>query len=235
MQIHEITKINEGFMDAVKGIGSVAAQSLNKNLGTNIGGAAAGARVAPGQIQQTALQINSQLAQKQAEQLAADYAQVAAQPNVNSTILRNELNIIISKRLIPQIRDINQLPGLVDPSQKSLADQIVRRVNSAVITLSNPKVAAKPELSQKVWSQLTNVAAQAQNLMVFNPAKQKPAKPGAPAPAPAQTSGGVPEIDVSKTGDILYRGQPYDPNDPIARNAVTQWLLSHPNLAANRP
>lgn len=240
MQIHEITKnkISEGFMDAIKGIGGVAAQGLNKTLGTNIGGAGAGAAVAPGQMQKTALQINTQLAQQQAKKLANDYAQIAAQASttgVNANALQDDLERIVYQQLMPGVRDIAQLPAMVDPSQKTAADQIVQQVKSAMTTLLNIRTASDPKLSEKTWTVLTTAAAQAQNLRRFKPVKAAvPALGTKPAAAPVAAPATA-DVGIGPQGDLLYRGRPYDPTDPVARNAVSQFLLAQKNLVANKP
>lgn len=233
MQIHEITKINEGFMDAIKGIGSVAAQGINQTLGTNIGGAEAGAAAAPGQRQQTALQINTQLAQQQAQQLARNYAKIAGQPGIDPATLRNELNRIVFKQLLPRITSINDLADNIDPSLKQVADQLARRINSAMTTLSNPRTATNTALSQKVWTGLTTAALQYRSLSRFRPgSKPAPAAPTAPAAPAGQADD---DITINADGEQFYRGRPYDPSDPNARQAMSQFLLKQQNLVANRP
>ena len=217
-------------MDAIKGIGSVAAQGINQTLGTNIGGAEAGAAAAPGQKQQTALQINTQLAQQQAQQLARNYAKIAGQPGIDPATLRNELNRIVFKQLFSNIASINDLAGKVDPSLKQVADQLARRINSAMTTLSNPRTATNTALSQKVWTGLTTAAMQYRNLLRFRPgSKPAPAAPAAPA---GQADD---DITINADGEQFYRGRPYDPSDPNARQAMSQFLLKQQNLVANRP
>ena len=219
-------------MDALKGIGGVAAQGINQALGTNIGGVAAGAAAAPGQIQKTALQINTQVAQQQAKQLARTYAQIASRLGTNAGALQNEINRTVSQNLIPSIRDIARLPGQVDPSQKATADQLVKTIETAIATLSNPSTAANAAQAEKVWLSLTTAAAQAQNLARFSQGKA----PTAPAPtAPAPTAPATADVEINNKGELLYRGHPYNPSDPIARQAVTDFLLAQKHLAANRP
>ena len=78
MQIHELTSkrrpVNEGPMDALKGIGTVAAQGINNALGTNIGGAAAGAQQgSAGAAQAAASKLNEPLIKSVADKFESDW------------------------------------------------------------------------------------------------------------------------------------------------------------------
>lgn len=227
MQIHEITtnKISEGFMDAVKGIGSVAAQGVNQAIGSNFGGAQAGAAVVPGQVQQTALQINTQLAQQQAQQLAANYlknGELLGTTGVDITALKADLDRILYQQLLPGLKDIKQLPNSVAANQKSAAGQLVQQITTAMKTLLDVRTIRDAKLAEKNWLDITTAAAKAQNLMKFSPAA---GARGAAAPV-------AKDVTITPQGDLLYRGQPYDPRDPTARTAVSQYLLAQKNLIA---
>jgi hypothetical protein len=242
MQIHEITiknKVNEGFMDAVKGIGSVAAQGINQTLGTNLGGVEAGAIVGPGQRQQAALQINKGLAAKQAQQLSDQYIQ-----SVNSSVqqagvqsptqlssvtqatIKKEIDRIILKQLLgpAYVQDINQLNTKVEKSAKPQMATLINRINSARRVVYNLSTAQNPQDSLHQWTEMATAAAEAINLISFSNQSKG---------AVATKSAG--DVTIDQNGRILYRGQPYNNNDPIQQSAVSQFLLAQKNLALTKP
>jgi hypothetical protein len=242
MQIHEITiknKVNEGFMDAVKGIGSVAAQGINQSLGTNLGGVAAGAIVGPGQRQQAALQINKGLAAKQAQQLSNQYIQSvnsamkqdgvqspAQMATVTQAAIRKEIDQIIFKQLLGQayVQDLNQLNAKVEKSVKPQMASIVNKINSARRGVYDLTTAQNPQDSLYKWTELATAAAEAINLITF-------ASQGKGAVATKSTG----DVVIDQNGKILYRGQPYNNNDPIQQAAVSQFLLAQKNLVSTKP
>lgn len=234
MQIHEITtkKIAEGFMDAIKGIGSVAAQGINQKLGTNLGGVTAGARVGPGQRQAAASEINRGLAMKQAQQLSAQYLQSVASimkqagvsdpsqldPAAQASV-KKEVDQIIFKQLLPYsgITDLNQLIAQVDKSSKQQMVNLVNQINSSRQGLANLTTAQDPKASLGFWEQLTTAAAEAKNLTTFS--KQQAGGSKIPSGGPASPI----SYDVA-TGQFTYNGQPYDSNDPVQKAAMSQWM-----------
>lgn len=222
MQIREITNINEGFWDstknAIKGIGSVAAQGINQAVGTNIGGAGSTAAPGIGKTQQAAMNVNTQLAKQQASQYAATFAK-AVQTSTSPATLSNELERIVYNTLFSNtITDIKTLDSKVDTSVKSQATAIEQQIENAMKELlTNPTIAADAKKSLDTWISLTTGVAQARNLLKFNPV--------------TRSSSGVPAGDITidpVSGVMLYKGRPYDPADPIARAAMTAYLRGLP-------
>lgn len=211
MQIHEITKINEGFMDAIKGIGSVAAQGVNKTLGTNLGGVTATAQSGLGQTQGNALKINTQLAKQQADQYAKHYIQTAAQSPSGSR-LQDDINRAL-RTLMPSISNWKNLPNEVEDASQDWAKTTVEQIQNSLNILLNPNTPANPRLAQQAWEQLTTAAATAQNLKKFSPAKRV-----------SQTNMPNSNISVGADNRFYYKGQPIKPGDREAMDALAKYL-----------
>jgi len=216
-------------MDALRGIGSVAAQGVNQALGTNIGGVSAGATLGPGQRQQAAMQINQGLAAKQAEQLSKQYIRSVTsflqQAGVQSpsqlaattqAAIKKEIDQIIYEQLLSYtgVRDLNQLVPLVDKSNKQTMLNFINQINTArrgLYSLPDPQ---NPQESLHYWTEITKAASGAKNLLSFG--KQKTAV------GPATVGGDIAYDTAS--GQFTYKGQPYDANDPVQKAAMSQWM-----------
>ena len=217
-------------MDAIKGIGSVAAQGINQATGSNIGGTAATGAAGVGGRQQAAMAQATQIAQKQAESYADWYTKTAGQAT-NRNTLGDDLQRIL-KELMPRIGNYFDLPKNVNAHDKATADQTVRNIDTAMRTLANPATAKNPDLAKTVWLKLTTAAAQANVLKQF--AIKRPTAP-TPEPAPGQAPAGTapgqsaPPKDLgnglSLVGNqIYYQGRPVDPEDRYAMSLVSQYL-----------
>jgi len=190
MQIHELTRrqTNEGFMDAMGAIKSGVAQSINQNLGTNFGGAAAGASVAPGYAQQAATGATAPLIKKMAQEKAGmwDQTLAAAMKNENtpyaSQLDGNNLTAIATKMVNNDLRalgnDYKKLETNVDPASmggkgQQMARDIVQRIDNEITKLINtakdpgntPKTLQ--DLNQKAWQELAGLIHTAMSMAQF--------------------------------------------------------------------
>lgn len=224
MQIHEITtKINEGFMDAVKGIGSIAASGINQAIGTNIGGTLAGAHADPLKTQQQALQLGLNAAKQQATTLAAQHQQLVKQlakqsGNADGSLnpeeqeqLEKVVNRIVFGQLV-RTNDLNSLSAKVDKADQPRMAQLTNTVASAIPALDDPVKSLSKE-NINTWVTVTQAAAEIKNLLAFN----------------ADKSSGPSDIFYDQTtGQFKVRGQPYDPSNPIHKAAMAAYQASRP-------
>jgi hypothetical protein len=191
MQIHELSRrrrTNEGFMDAMGAIKSGVAQSINQNLGTNIGGAAAGATVAPGYAQQAATGATAPLIKKMAQEKAGmwDQTLAAAMKNENTPYMSqldgNNLTAIAAKMVNNDLgalgNDYKKLAANVDPASmggkgQQMARDIVTRIDNAIVELVNavkdPSNTAKilKDINQKKWQELAGLIHTAMSMSQF--------------------------------------------------------------------
>lgn len=209
MQIHEITykkRVDEGFMDAIKGIGSVAAQGMNQSFGTNIGGAGATAKVAPGVGAQTAsVKAAQTLAPKIADQQNNLWSQSLQAMMANQQVqslkqldkgdlaaaLNNQINRVLDTT------DWRQSLSRVDPKAfGGSGAQAAQKVNSYMETAIRnllSSVASADVLDKNLqtknlqnWNQIANMVIQIQNMQQFN--QQKTGSGGTSVSTPQQAS-----------------------------------------------
>lgn len=215
-------------MDAIKGIGSVAAQGINQATGSNIGGTTATGAAGVGGRQQAAMAQATQIAQKQAERYADWYLKTASQATDRNT-LGDDLQRIL-RELMPRIGNYFDLPQAVNAHDKATADQTVRNIDTAMRTLANPATAKNPDLAKKAWLKLATAASQANVLKQF-----AIKRPTAPTPAPGQAPAGTAPAQSAPPEDlgnglslvgnqIYYQGRPVDPADRYAMSLVSQYL-----------
>lgn len=189
MKIYEFMQphsTNEALGTALRGIGSVAAQAINKNLGTNIGGVAAGARAAPGDEKTAALAVNQGLAKQLSQEQSGLWSQAlqAAMKRANTTYIAqldaNELTKIaqdmINRTLdrtgydsYQSIKNFTKDPALKSQAQ-ALETSITSLVTKLIKTTLSPTIGSS-ELSKetnKIWNDLAQQIAQTQNFLTFN-------------------------------------------------------------------
>jgi len=207
MQIHELSRrrqTNEGFMDAMRAIKSGAAQSINQNLGTNIGGATAGATVAPGYAQQAATGATAPLINKIAQEKSEQWDQTlaAAMKNENTPYMSqldgNNLTTIATKMVNNDLRtlgnDYKTLAANIDPASmggkgQQMARDIVTRIDNEITelinTAKNPSYNPKTlkDLNQKSWQKLAGLIHTAMSMGQFQRGASNPAAATASNPA----------------------------------------------------
>lgn len=206
MQIHELSrrqKTNEGFMDAMGAIKSGVAQSINQNLGTNIGGAAAGATVAPGYSQQAATGATAPLIKRMANEKSVlwDKTLAAAMKNENTPYMSqldgNNLTTIATKMVNNDLtalgNDYKNLAAKVDPASmggkgQQMAKDIVTRIDNTIVELVNavkdPSNTAKilKDINQKKWQELAGLIHTAMSMSQFQRGASSPAATPAASP-----------------------------------------------------
>lgn len=209
MQIHEITykkRVDEGFMDAMKGIGSVAAQGMNQALGTNIGGAGATAKVAPGVGAQTASvqaaqTLSPKIAAQQNDLWSQSLQAMMANQQVQSlkqldkgdlaAALNNQINRVLDTN------DWRQSLSNVDArafggSGKQAAEKVNSYMETAIRNLLSSAASSNildSNLQTKNfenWKQIANMVIQIQNMQQFN--KQQAGSGGTLVSTPQQAS-----------------------------------------------
>lgn len=188
MKIYEFMqpqRTDEALGTALQGIGSVAAQAINKSLGTNIGGVTAGATAAPGFGAQAAAQANQgmikQLAQEQSElwaqslQAALKQARTPYMSQLNQPELEKIAVDMVNRTLDRSgLNSYQQLVNTVDPAKKAEAQAVVRALD--FLTNQLAKTAVSPSLSSsalarenvRIWNRLATEIAKTQNLATFN-------------------------------------------------------------------
>ena len=204
MQIHEITfkkRVNEGFMDAVKGIGSIAAGGVNQALGTNIGGTMAGAQVAPGSTAaqsasvQAAQTVVPKIAQQQNSLWTTNLQGMMANQRVQSLkqLDKEELNKALDAQINAMLKgtginDWMMLPSSVDPGAfggagRQAAQKVVTYIDKATDQIVNNTFTAD-QVTNKIeaanlpaWNQIASMVIQIQNMAQFN-SKNPQQKPG---------------------------------------------------------
>lgn len=188
MKIYEFMqpqRTDEALGTALRGIGSVAAQAVNKGLGTNIGGVTAGAQAAPGFAGQAAAQANQALVKKLAQEQSGLWAQsLQAALKQSGTPYMSQLNQADLTKIATDmvnrtldrtgLNNYQQLAGAVDQKQSALAQTLQKNITDLITRLS--KTAVSPNIgagelereNQTIWNELANNIAQAQNLVTFN-------------------------------------------------------------------
>lgn len=202
---------DEAVGTALRGIGSVAAQAVNKSLGTNIGGTAAGARAAPGFAGQAAANANrvmiTKLAQEQAElwaqslQAALKQSGTPYMSQLSQTELAKIATDMVNRTLDRTgLDNYLQLANVVDPARRPEAQTLQRTITDLVAKLG--KTAVSPTIragelereNQTIWNELATAIARMQNLVTFyrkQPGSQSGAQPGAGQTAASLTPGGA--------------------------------------------
>lgn len=223
MQIHEITynkkPVQEGAWDAVKGIGSIAAGGVNKALGTNIGGAMAGANMGAGTI--AAQTASAQLAKTLVPKITQEQNK-AWEENLKG-LMKNQQAMSVSdldrssvvqavndqvNRLLNtyNVQNWKDLPSKVNPaayggSGTQAARKVVQDMGKAIDQLVkntiNPGINSV-ELSRSnmgAWQNIANMVIQIQNLSQFasgsGPAKSQSSGAAGSAARTATSTGGV--------------------------------------------
>jgi hypothetical protein len=222
MQIHELTRpqqTNEaislsniksaagkmGDRIAQNPVASALAQSMNRNLGTNIGGAAAGASVAPGYAQQAATGVTAPLIKKIAQDKAQmwDQTLAAAMNNEKTTdpgqLDSNNLTAIATKMINNDLtalgNNYKRLETSVDPASmggkgQQMARDIVARIDKGIVELVNavkdPNNTAKilKDVNQKNWQELAGLMHTATSMAQFQRNASTKASAAAPAADP---------------------------------------------------
>ena len=183
MQIHELTNprrnASEGFTAALKGIASVAAQGVNSKLGTNIGGAAAGASVGTGASAQLgAAKLNAPLIQQMGKTMQQTWLtqtlpalmkqeKVAEPALVTPAIQTQELTDLINRTLKFDYRK----PNVSDTAQggvaKTDAAELVKEIEAAIqeIVKYPPAGSGKGKSTQEYVTEFTALATAMSELM----------------------------------------------------------------------
>jgi hypothetical protein len=178
-------RTDEALGTALKGIGSVAAQAVNKSLGTNLGGTSAGAQAAPGFAGQAAAQANQgmikKLAQEQAELWAQSLQAALKQSGTPYTSQLNQAELVkIATGMVNRTLDrtgldnYQQLISAVDQTKRPEAQALQKTITDLVTRLG--KTAVSPTIrtgelereNQTIWNELATAIAKAQNLVTFN-------------------------------------------------------------------
>lgn len=188
MKIYEFMQphsTNEALGAALRGIGSVAAQAINKNLGTNIGGVAGGARVAPGAEKTAALAVNQGLAKQlsqeqsglwsQALQAAMKRAGTPYMSQLNQAELEKIARDMVNRTLErTTINSYQQLANTVDPAKKAEAQAVQKSIDTLIQQLAKTAVSPSIRSSElerenaKIWNLLATEIAKTQNLATFD-------------------------------------------------------------------
>ena len=209
MQIHEITfkkRVNEGFMDAVKGIGSIAAGGVNQALGTNIGGTMAGAQMGAGSIaaQKASTQLAATLAPKIAQEQSKLWSQNIRGMMQNQQVMspsdldKNELVKAVNDQVNRLLQTYNvanwkDLPNKVNPAAyggsgtqaaKKVVQDMGMAINNLVKNVYAPgaKTTNIQQANDAAWKQIADMVIQIQNLSQFASGTGA-AKAGQPAQA----------------------------------------------------
>lgn len=178
-------RTDEALGTALRGIGSVAAQAINKSMGTNIGGVAAGAQAAPGFAGQAAAKVNQTLVKQLAQEQAGLWAQsLQAALKQSGTPYMSQLNQAelakIATDMVNRTLDrtglnsYQQLANAVDQAKRPEAQALQKTMTDLITRLS--KTAVSPSIragelekeNQTIWGELANTIAQTQNLITFN-------------------------------------------------------------------
>lgn len=182
MQPH---RTDEALGTALRGIGSVAAQAMNQSLGTNIGGVAAGARVAPGFAGSAAAQTNQvlvkQLAQEQAGlwaqslQAALKQAGTPYMSQLNQAELEKIARDMVNRTLErTTLNSYQQLANTVDPAKKAEAQAVQKSIDTLIQQLAKTAVSPSIRSSElerenaRIWNLLATEIAKTQNLATFD-------------------------------------------------------------------
>lgn len=186
-------------------VASALAQSMNRNLGTNIGGAAAGASVAPGYAQQAATGVTAPLIKKIAQDKAQmwDQTLAAAMNNEKTTdpgqLDSNNLTAIATKMINNDLtalgNNYKRLETSVDPASmggkgQQMARDIVARIDKGIVELVNavkdPNNTAKilKDVNQKNWQELAGLMHTATSMAQFQRNASTKASAAAPAADP---------------------------------------------------
>jgi len=202
MQIHELTNprrnLSEGPLAALKGIASVAAQGVNTKLGTNIGGAAAGASVGTGAAGQlAAAKLNAPLIQKMGKTMQQTWLtqtlptlmkqeNVAEPALVTPAIQKQELTELINRTLDFDYKS----PAVSDTAQGGDAGidakQKIAEIEAAIekIVKYPPAGTGKGKSAQEYTANFTELAtamSALMNLSTFARGASATANPAAPA------------------------------------------------------
>lgn len=208
MQIHEITfkkPVNEGVMDAIKGIGSIAAGGVNQALGTNIGGAMAGAQMGAGSIaaQKASTQLAATLAPKIAQEQAKLWnqniqgmmqnQQVMSPSDLDKNTLVKAVNDQVNRLLQTyNVANWKDLPNKVNPaayggSGTQAAKKVVQDMGIAISNLvknvyaPGAKTTNIQQANEAAWKQIADMVIQIQNLSQFAAGTPGAATAGQPA------------------------------------------------------
>ena len=206
MQIHELTNprrdLSEGPMAALKGIASVAAQGINSKLGTNIGGAAAGASVGTGiSAQNAAAKLNSPLIQQMGKTMQQTWLtqtlptlmkseNVAEPALVTPAIQEQELTKLINSTLKFDYKTHNVSDTAQGGTAKMVADQRIKEIDAAIqeIIKYPPAGTGKGKSAQEYTAEFTKLATAMSSLMNRATFNSGGATRAGAAPAPAQVS-----------------------------------------------
>jgi len=166
-------------------VASALAQSMNQSLGTNIGGAAAGARVAPGFAGQAATQVNQGMVKQLAQEQAGLWAQsLQAALKQTGTPYMSQLNQAelekIARDMVNRtlerttINSYQQLANTVDTAKKPEAQAVQKSIDTLIQQLAKTAVSPSIRSSElerenaKIWNLLATEIAKTQNLATFN-------------------------------------------------------------------
>lgn len=199
MKIYEFMqpqRSDEAVGTALRGIGSVAAQSVNRALGTNMGGVTAGAQAAPGFAGQAAAKANQAMITKLAQEQAGLWAQsLQAALKQSGTPYTSQLNAAeltkIATDMVNRTLDRTgldnylQLANAVEQAKRPEAQALQKSMTDLIARLS--KTATSPSIragelereNQTIWTELATAIAQAQNLVTFNRKQTGAAQPTA--------------------------------------------------------
>lgn len=188
MKIYEFMqpqRSDEALGQALRGIGSVAAQAVNQGLGTNIGGVGATARAAPGFAGSAAANVNqamiTRLAQEQA-QLWTQSLQAALKQSgtVDMSKLDQTQLVKIATDMVNRTLDrtgldsYQQLVSTVEPTVKADAQLVQDRITKNIALLGKTATSSNimpgnvEKKNQETWNLLATDIARAQNLVTFN-------------------------------------------------------------------